>query len=221
MMTYKVLDFIFSAHPIKNWLWQFLYWHLFSSANFRLNSKISHLNKTNQQQLPHRTDTGKLVYSYVDNCSKLFNSYWVLWVTKLWCSQLHFKVTYNTIFRGKGEAWKCRQYVSPKCRQYVFPKCRQYVSPKCFTHLSHYNYELHPKIEQNKIPKSYTCSLIVLNGNRAWCSSMVLSVASDKKNYHFTIYLYCWNMLKMNVLCYRKWSRHVWIRIVVSSMNFF
>jgi hypothetical protein len=38
-------------------------------------------------------------------------------------------------------------------------------------HLSHYNEELHPKIEQNKILKCYACSLIVLNGNRTWCSS--------------------------------------------------
>jgi hypothetical protein len=46
-------------------------------------------------------------------------------------------------------------------------------------HFSNYNEELHPKIEQNKNLKCYTCNLIVSNANRAWCSSMVLSVASD------------------------------------------
>ena len=86
--------------------------------------------------------------------------------------------------------------------------------------LSHCNEELHHKIDQNKTLKCYTCSLIVLNGNRTLCSSMVLSEASDKI-YHFTVYHYCWNMLKMNTLCYRKGSRHMCIRIVVSSMNFF
>jgi len=49
---------------------------------------------------------------------------------------------------------------------------------------------------------------------------MVLSVASDK-NYHCTVYHYCWNLLKMNTLCYKKGSRHMQIGIVVSSMNFF